>query len=262
MTVLDAVRGAVDAAVDPRIQARRDQVALARHRRRRRWKVAIFAALVLVVGAWFATRSALLDVDEIIVVGSQHTGPDEVRAVAGVQPGDQVVDVEPGEVRDRLLALPWVADARVDVSWRGELTIEVDERRPVATIADAEGRVMLVDAEGRVLAEATAPDATLLTVDGMVAGAPGEVLPEPVGDALAVVEAVTPGLRSRIERVTIDPDRQITLQVRPSGRVRFCGATEVEAKVRALRSLFAQVDDTDLRTVDVCVPDQAVVTRG
>jgi cell division protein FtsQ len=247
--------------VDPRIQARRDEVVRARHRRRRRWQVAIFVALALMVSGWFVTRTALLDVDQIRVTGSANTPDDEVRAATGVSVGDQVLDVDTADVRARLLGLPWIADAIVDVSWRGDLTIEVREREPVAMIADADGRPALVDGDGRVLAPATLPDADLVAVNGMVAGAPGEVLPEPAGDALAVVRAITPGLRSRIASLTVTPDRQIELQVWPSGSVRFCGATDVDAKVRALQTVFAQVDDTDLRSVDVCVPDQPVVTR-
>jgi hypothetical protein len=128
-------------------------------------------------------------------------------------------------------------------------------------LSDAEGRPVLVDGEGRVLARADLPDPALVAVEGMVAGAPGEVLPEPAGDALAVVQAITPGLRSRIDSLTITPDRLVELKVRPTGTVRFCGATDVEAKVRSLQTVFAQVDDAGLRTVDVCVPDQPVVTR-
>ena len=259
MTMLD-VRG-VGEAVDPRIQARRDEVDRARHRRRRRWQIVIFVALGLMASGWFATRTALLDVDVIRVTGSINTTEDEVRAAAGVSPGDQVLDVDTAEVRARLLGLPWIADATVEVSWRGDLTIDIREREPLAMLADAEGRPVLVDGDGRVLALATLPDARLVAVNGIVAGAPGEVLPETAGDALAVVQAVTPGLRSRIASLTVTPERLIELAVRPSGSVRFCGATEIDTKVRALQTLFAQVDDTNLRTVDVCVPDQPVVTR-
>lgn len=261
MTLLETP-GADAEIVDPRFQARRDEVARARHRRRRRWQIGIFAALAIVVGAWFLTRTALVDVDEIVVTGSTHTSEDEVRAATGVSVGDQVLDVDTADVRARLLGLPWVADATVAVSWGGDLTVDIRERVPVAMLADAEGRPVLVDGEGRVLAPASLPDPALVPIEGIVAGAPGEVLPEPADDALTVVKAVTPGLRSRLASLTVTPDRQIRMQVHPTGSVRFCGATDVEAKVRNLQLVFAQVDDEDLATVDVCVPDQPVVTRG
>lgn len=257
--MLDSVQ--VDEIVDPRIRARRDEVARARQRRRRRWQLAIFATLAAAVAGWSLTRTALLDVDRIVVRGSPHTSDEEVLAAAGVAAGDQLVDVDTGKAREGVLSLPWVQDATVDVSWRGDVTIDVREREPLAMVTDGEGRPVLVDREGRVLAPATMPDATLVVIDGVVAGAPGEVLPEPAADALGVAEALTPGVRSRVETLVVHPDRQIELRVRPSGAVRFCTADEVEAKVRALRTVFAQVDDARLWTIDVCVPDQPVVTR-
>jgi cell division protein FtsQ len=249
------------AGIDPRMQARRESVWHAQQRRRRRWRAAILATLVLVVTGWLLTRTALLDVDRIDLVGAESTSPDDVLAAAGVEPGDQLLDVDAGTVTDRLLGLPWVAEADVDVSWRGDVTITVRERSAVAMVADREGRPVLVDADGRVLAAAVAPDIRLVPVDGVVAGAPGEVLPEPAGDALAVVRSLTPSLRSRVELVTIDASGAMELAVRPQGKVRFCGIDELAAKIAALQTLFAQVDDAGIRTIDVCVPEQPIVTR-
>ena len=253
--------------VDPRIQARRDEVARARNLRRRRWRLAILVVLIVFGGAWLCTRTSLLDVDHIDIRGATHTPVDDVRSTAGVEPGDQLLDVDTGEIRDRLRGLPWVADAEVGLSWRGRLVVEVRERVPVATLPDAEGRMMLVDRDGRVLADAASTDPPVapdpvITLGGMVAGSPPEVLPEPAGDALTVVTALTPGLRSRVESLTITPDRRIELGVLPSGRVSFCGATNVEEKIRTLQTVFAQVDDRSIATIDVCVPDQATVTRA
>jgi cell division protein FtsQ len=253
--------------IDPRFQARRDDVARARHRRRRRWRLTIFGALFVVGGAWLTTRSALLDVDDIEIQGATYTGVDAVHAVSGVAPGDQLIDVDPAAVRDRVRGLPWVADATVARSWRGRLVIGVQEREPVAVLLDTEDRSVLVDRESRVLADATSidppiPAEGLVRVEGVVAGQPGEVLPAPADDALAVVSELTPGLRSRVEALTIASDGQIDLRVRPTGRVRFGRASDVSAKLQALQTLFAQVDDEAIATIDVRVPQQSTVTRA
>lgn len=254
--------------VDPRIQARRDDVLRARQKRRRRWFAGILLALAVAVGAWFVTRTSLLDVDRIDVTGSTHTADDDVRDASGVVAGDQLLDIDAGTIRARLLGLPWVADATVDVSWRGHVLLHIREREPVAVLADGDGRPVLVDGDGRVLAPSAESDAGLPSVDGLVAvggivaGAAGEVLPDPAGDALEVVAALTPSLRSRIEMVTITPDRQIEFRLRPPGRVRFCEATDVEAKVRSLQTMFARVDDRNLEVLDVCNPNQPTVTRA
>jgi cell division protein FtsQ len=252
----DAVHGAEQ--VDPRIRARRAQVALEQQHRRRRWVAIVLATATALIGAWFVTRTALLDVDQIRVVGSVHTTDDEIRAASGLEVGDPILDLDTGAVRSRLLALPWVADARVDRSWDGDVVVRVTERRPVAMLSDAQGQPMLVDADGMVVARADVPDPELVAVDGLVAGAPGEQVADSEG-ALAVVSALTPGLRTRVEKLVVAPDGQLRLQVRPSGVVDFCGPTDIAAKVRSLQTVFAQVDDTGLTTLSVCVPDQPTI---
>lgn len=258
-TALD-VRPAIDdtESVDPRIQARRDLVARAQQRRRRRWVFGVLVVATALIGAWFVTRTALLDVDQIQVAGSTHTSDDDVRAASGLLVGDQILDVDEGAIRTRLLALPWVADARVDASWGGDVVIHIRERQPVAMFSDAEGHPVLVDDEGRVVAPAAVPDPGLVAVQGVVAGVPGEAVAGAEG-VLAVVNALTPGLRTRIETVMVAPDGQVQFKVRPSGVVNFCGTDDIVAKVRSLQTIFAQVDDTGLNTLDVCVPDKPTI---
>jgi hypothetical protein len=85
-----------------------------------------------------------------------------------------------------------------------------------------------------------------------------------VGDAdgaLAVVDALTPGVRSRVESLAVAPDGQIQLKVRPSGVVEFCEPVDVAAKIRSLQTVFAQVDDRGLESLSVCVPDQPTERR-
>lgn len=245
-------------AVDPRILARREEVERERQRRRRRWVIGVLAAVTLLVGAWYLTRTALLDVDRIVVTGSAHTSNEDLIATSGLRPGDQLLDVDAGAIGDRLRELPWVDDVTVTREWRGDVAIAVTERVPVAVISDPQGQPMLVDATGRVIAAAGAPDPALVAVDGLTAGAPGEQVADADGP-LAVVTAITPGLRTRIETLVVRPDGQIELAVRPSGVVRFCGADRIAEKIRALQTVFAQVDDRGLATLDVCVPEQPTV---
>jgi cell division protein FtsQ len=258
MTVVDAPPSVE--SIDPRIQARRVEVQRARRVRRRRWFAGIAVTLMVVVGAWFVTRTALLDVDQVQVVGSTHTTDEDVRVASGIEVGDQVLDVDGGAVRARLLALPWVADASVDSSWGGDVVLQVREREPVAMLADAESRPVIVDANGRVLAVASLPDASLVAVQGLIAGAPGDFVAD-AGDALAVINAMTPSLRSRVETLVVAPGGQMELNARPSGVVLLGDATQIEAKVRSLQSWFARVDDRGLATLDVRVPDRPTATR-
>jgi cell division protein FtsQ len=245
-------------AVDPRILARRDEVDRQRHRRRRRWVVGFLVAASLLVGAWYLTRTAVLDVDRIRVSGSVHTSEDDLITTSGLRPGEQLLDVDPGAIADRVRALPWVDDVSVTRSWRGDVEIAVSERVPVAVIADTGGQPMLVDATGRVVAPVGSSDPGLLLIEGLRAGAAGDQVADVEGP-LDVVAAMTPGLRTRIETLVVGTDGRIELRVRPSGVVRFCGPDRIVDKIRALQTVFAQVDDRGLATLDVCVPEQPTI---
>lgn len=247
-------------AVDPRIAARREQVERDRGRRRRRWLLPGLAVGCLVAGAWFASRTALLDVDTVRIESGEHVTEEQIREAAGVAPGDQLVDLDAASIRDRLLALPWVADASVQVEWSGTVSIEVTERQPLAAVEDrATGGWLLVDTEGRVLGPLAEPG--WLVLEGVVPAPVGERLGGPADQALAVARSLTPGVRSRVSAVVVGADGEVQLRILPSGEVLFGSATEVEDKVLALRTVFGQVDDRCLATLDVRVPDRPVITR-
>jgi hypothetical protein len=212
-----------------------------------------------VAGAWTATRTALLDVDEVVVAGADRTDPDEVRARAAVGPGDQLFDVDAGAVRQRVRELPWVADAAVRVRWNGVVEVEVYESVPVAAVAVPGGDALL-DQEGRVLAVEEQAPPGLVRIDGVVVPAPGGWVEDPAG-ALRVAFALTPGLRSRVDTVIVTPEGQIDLRVRPQGTVWLGRVPDLDEQFRALTTVFARVDDRDVSVYDARVPGQVAITR-
>ena len=85
-----------------------------------------------------SATAAAFDVDQVVVAGTPHVSTDQVMEVSGVRVGQNLVDVDAGAVRAHLMALPWVADARVDLDWwSGVVRISVTERVPVAAVATA-----------------------------------------------------------------------------------------------------------------------------
>jgi cell division septal protein FtsQ len=229
----------------------------------RRRLLIVLVILSLVCGAWLITRTPLLDVDRIAVHGAGRTPVEAVREAAGIEPGQQLLDVDAAAVRARLRSLPWVTDAAVRVHWNGDVEMWVFESEPLA-VAPHPGGAMLVDAEGRVLvegpADAVGADLDLVRVEGLSPVPPGQYVDDPAG-ALRVASALTPGLRTRIESVIATPAGLVDLRVRPSGMAWFGRATDLPAQLRALTAVLAQVDDTDVEVYDVRVADQVVITR-
>lgn len=248
------------AQVDPRIAERRRAVDADRRRTRvRRWAV-VGVVAALLVGAWYVTRTPLLDVDRISVDGAVLTSVDEILAAAGVRPGDALLELDLGAATERVRALPWIETAVVERAWDGRVTIVVTERRMVAIVDDESGVGQLVDASGRVLAADGTMDMVDTRIVGAVAGGPGSTV-EGFEDALRLAALLTPGMRSRIATITTGDDGSLTLGLRPQGIVVLGPPTDLAAKVDALRTVMAQVDQRDLASINVVNPSTPVVVR-
>ncbi|MEI7592792.1 MAG: FtsQ-type POTRA domain-containing protein [Actinomycetes bacterium] len=248
--------------VDPRIQARRDQVQNARHRRRLGRLAVVVVAIGLAGVVYAALESPLLDVNTLSFDSSEHVSVEQMTETAGIAIGDQLMGINPESVRNRLRSLPWVDDAHVTVNWRsGTVHLQVTERVPTAAMSDGAGGFDLIDQSGRAIAPAAADAGLPIAIEGLAPVAPGAEI-GPGGDApLAILAALTPSLKSRVQAIVVGADGSIDLKVRPQGVVNLCQPERLPEKLRSLTTLFAQVDDTDLATMNVCVPNSPIVTR-
>lgn len=254
-------RRSLPGTIDPRIDARRKAVARDRGRRRRTVAATIGVVLLVVAAAWGVTRSALLDLDHLRVEGAERTGVEAVVAATRLHDGDQLLDVDTEAVRDRILALPWVADASVRVEWPGGLRVRVSERSPLAVVRTGEATGLLVDGSGRVLGPATGLEG-LPVLEGVPVGEPGSELGPSASGALELVALLPPGVRSRTDAVVLTPTGELELRARPGGVVRFGPPTRLPEKVLAAQTLFAQVDDVFVVEWDVRVPGSPTVRRA
>jgi hypothetical protein len=234
------------AAIDPRIKARRIAVQRDAGRRRLRRLAVLGAVLVVLFGAWGATRSALLDVDRIQVQGAAHSGTEAVVAASGLRPG---------------LAL---------TEWPGAIRITVVERGAVAILAGAEG-VATVDEEGRVLAVDAVPPAGLPVLEGLaLAGPPASMLDAPAAPLLRVAAVLAPELQARVEAVAVhlgdggvpvDP-AEVDLRLRDDGGVVRLGTPDgLAGKMASVYTMFEQVDLRGMAVMDVRVPTAPTLTR-
>ncbi len=159
--------------VPEKLRARRVEVRRNEGRRRLRLLGALAALLAILGAGWAFTRSPLLAVDTVKIVGSDHVTAAQVAHVAHLQRGTAMVDVRPGRAAAQIRSLPWVATASVGRHWPGEVTVTVTDRTPIAQIAD--GRSWLVvDGTGRVLERRTAATASLVVLTGLAATSPGQ----------------------------------------------------------------------------------------
>ena len=246
------------ARVHPRMRSR--SIAVRRDQGKRRLKRAAIALGVVaaLVAAAAATQTALLDVDRVRIDGVAHTSAADVRRVARIGVGDAMIAVDADRVAGRIEDLPWVAQATVSRRWPGTIEIHVTERQPLATVGLSEGRVALVDADGRVLEVTDRPPSGLPEVTG-VSGrvAAGERLGRAPRDALAVLRALGERLPGVVTTVSSDLDATLA----SGGEIRFGSTADLDDKIVAVETVLTQVDTACLELLDVRVPGSPALTR-
>ena len=254
----DTARTAPD--IDPRIAARRDAVESEKRRRRGRWWLAVAIVAAVLVGAWFITRTPILDVDRITVQGAVVTTTDDIVMASGLRTGEPLLEVDSSKAAARIKELPYIATAKVLREWDGLVTIEVTERVPVALAVTSDGVPMVVDQSGRVLAPHVADDGIGVVLVGVEAGPVGTTI-DGVSGALEVASLLSPGMRTRVASISTAPDGSLTLALSPQGTVVMGPPNDLAAKVEALRIVMAQVDQRDLASINVVNPTTPVVVR-
>ncbi|MFN2606488.1 MAG: cell division protein FtsQ/DivIB [Acidimicrobiales bacterium] len=247
--------------VDPRIRRRQVEIRRAEGRRRLLVVLGVLAALALAGVAWAVTRSPLLDVDRVTVLGADRSGAAAVRSAAAVGRHQPMVDVDRAGAARRVEALPWVLRAEVRRSWPATVRIRVTERTARAVTSAVGGGWALVDPAGRVLDRVPAAPPGLPLVEGVPqAGAPGSTVPPATADPLRVAVSLPPGLAPRVASVAAGA-RGVELHLRPTGVVVLGAADAVGAKLGAALTVLGAVDGRTVATLDVRIPQTPVLTR-
>lgn len=244
--------------MDPRLRARRVEVARLERRGRRRGIVALAMATALVLTGLVIARSRVFDVDVITVTGARRAGPDTVRAAAAIAPGRAMTSVDLDAAEARVEALPWVAAATVTRRWPGTLSIGVRERVPVAVSGEGAGAAV-VDGDGIVLGAATSADRLPVAGPGAVVG-PGDRLPAAQRRIVRVLAELPADLRAEVAEGTVGANG-LGLVLRDGIVVDLGDPTRIGAKADRITVLLAKADRATMATLDVTVVDAPAVTR-
>lgn len=246
-------------AVDPRFRARRIAVRRDEGRRRLRRLLALVAVAAVALTAVVVLRSPVLDVDEVVVSGTVRLDAAAVRDVAGIDVGRPILLADLDGAAEALEALPWVAAARVRRDLPGTVEVTVREREPVAVVA-AGDRAVLVDPDGRVLADASAgADGLVRVVAPDPPPEPGRAVPAALRTAIDLAGRLRANPPGAVAAVRTEPT--LALDLAHGGTVDLGDDTDLDAKVEAFRTVHARVDRTCLDRIDLTVPTHPVLTR-
>jgi len=246
-------------ATDPRISRRRRAVARSKRRRVMTWLGSIAALGAL---GWVALGSPLLAVDEVRVVGGEHTTSEDVALAAGLGPDDNLLLLSTADVAAKAETLPWVRSAEVDRMLPGTVRVRVTERVPAMVVALGAAR-WTIDARGFVL-DSGAVNAKLPILGGAETGdiEIGAQLTTPeIQHALKAFRSMSKKLRAKIIAVVAPSFERISFSLADGTLIRFGAAEKLAAKNQVLNALLAKLaqQNKSAAYIDVRVPTSPAV---
>ncbi|MEU2601361.1 cell division protein FtsQ/DivIB [Streptomyces hirsutus] len=234
-----------------------------RRLRRRHLRLIVILAVALVfLGSgtfWLLYGSDLARVERVSVSGTRVLAPGEVREIADVPVGDQMVAVDTDAIAARLRdELPRIGAVDVVRSWPHEIELNITERTPVLVVEKG-GEFTEIDGEGvRYATVSRAPEGVPrleLSVrrSGTTAASlrrfgEGRLVREAVRVAREVPDAVARATRS----VKVRSYDDISLELADGRAISWGSGENGAAKGRALTALLKAAPDA--RHFDVSVP--------
>jgi cell division protein FtsQ len=227
-------------------------------RGRRLVAAVIAAAVAIVASSLVVSRSSLLHLRHLELVGTTSLTRAEVVRLAGLSSSTNVLWFDPGAVERRLESYPWVATATVSRRLPGTIRISVVERAPVAMIRDERG-FTVVATDGVALstmeADPSLPEIVVLNGSSVRWGNA-----EAGAAAARAIAGLDGGRRPAVVRAVI---RAGTLTVVLDGgtRVEFGEPIGIEAKAAAARRIlrWATTRRAPVGRVNVIAPDSPTV---
>lgn len=239
--------------VSPSSVARFEERARARRSRSRR-KAAAVAGGAAAAGAlgWLLLLSPVLALDpqDVRVEGAGTVvAVDQVLDVVDAHAGVPLPRLDTVGLRDEVLEVPGVREARVTRGWPHGLLVVLVAREPVAAVPEPEaGGFALLDMEGVQVGR----------VDAAPDGLP--VVDVPVGDArtlsavLTVLEQLPADLLAQVQGVSARTQDTVTMQLRDGVRVDWGSAAETPLKIAVLATLRSSGAAAGATVVDVSAP--------
>ena len=244
-----------------------------------RWLLRTAVILVLgtsvVAGGWWVRenwvhRIPSLAIREVVVEVDGVLSPDEVRRLAGVPKGRNILSVDLPSLRDRLQNHPRIASARIVAEFPGTLLIGIHERLPIVAVEPLSRNGLqaryLLDETGHLLlplepsgapAEAVEAEAALPVLLGHDPRRPtarADTLR--ALDFVRAYEAATPGSLPEIRTVSIAEPGILVVATADGTEVTFTAADyalQLQRWGDILRQLTALAETRTIRSLDLSV---------
>ena len=215
-----------------RFRLRRIAVRREEGRRRLRWFTVLGLGVAGIILVLLLLTSPLLSVRKVEVEGVVYANPELVASIVDSIDGEPILTVDLDAAEDKLLVIPWVRQARVSMHLPSRVTIEVVERTPIAFFRSVDGFNRVIDRDGRVLdvIEGDPVDFTPIIGTGPNLSA-GQNTEQPFLGAAELINALPSELRSRLLKVTVSPEGEVSLALTNDVEVLFGRPDDFQAKL-------------------------------
>ena len=200
---------------------------------------------------------------DVAMEGAHHVAVDTIVAASGLL-GAQSFTASAARARDRLIHLPAVRDARVEIRIPNQARVVLTERVAIARWV-AGGTESFVDADGVLFSSLDprgAPD--IRVTDEQKPRQPGDRLDPALVDAATKLARLGPGdLRADATspRVVLAAGATgLVLRVAAGWEIRFGGAERIDDKIALVRRFLRDNPQRKLDYVDVRSADRIVVS--
>lgn len=243
--------------IDPRIVARRSQVAEGHAKSDLRRVLLLALAAAMIGGTIWLLTSPYMSVQDIVTYGADNSNVAGILAREGVMEGRPLIAIRAGSVAERLEEDPWIAEAAVELVFPNLVEVTVAERTGAAWI-DVGRHWAQVARDGVVVGYAPAPPpgAPVVRLPAADPGL-GEVLTDDMVVGGITFMGALPAALARGATVRADAG-EVWAEVgdRP---VRLGTATDMAAKAAAVAAVIGQTEEG---VIDVIAPSRPAVRPG
>ncbi len=251
---------------------------VAMRRRIARHKAYVAGAVVVLLGtlAWLLLLSPVLalDASRVQVTGA-GTVVDvaDVHAVVGEVDGTPLPRLDTIGLRDRVLEVPGVREAKVSRIWPHGLVVSLVSREPVAAVPEPGPPAPVADSDPRDRPRDEPSDQprggfTLLDTEGFEVGWSAEapeglpVVSVPVGEGsrrtltavLTILQALPPELQAEVSSIEAATRDTVRMGLRDGKSVVWGSAGDAALKIRVLQALRAAPAAAEAQEYDVSAP--------
>lgn len=235
-----------------RFRLRRIAVRREEGRRRLRWFTVVGLMIGVVIIVLLLLTSPILSVRKVDVEGVVYADTDLISAIVESVKGEPILTVDLDAAERKLLAIPWVRQARVSMHLPARVTIEVVERSPIAFFRSVDGFNRVIDRDGRVLdvIEGDPTDYTPINGTGPNISA-GQTVEQPFLGAAELINALPAELRARLLTVTVSPEGEVSLSLTNDVEVLFGRPDDFQVKLVAVVNEIKRQGTNRYAVIDV-----------